>query len=134
MASDDDHRLAEVGLGVPGRMRQRHEHLLAAPTPFAHVVLDDRVAAGKSMLVPKPFEHPFGRVALLAVNRTVIFQYTVDDIRKRIQLRTQRRLAELVSRRLRMPQHLLHGLSCYAKTTGRFSLAQTANMAGQANS
>ena len=65
-AADDDHRLAEIGLGMTRRMRQRHEHLPAAPFALAHVILDDRVAAGEPVLVPQPLEHPLGRVALLA--------------------------------------------------------------------
>ena len=33
MASDDHNRFAEVSLGMSGRMRQRHEHLI--PTALA---------------------------------------------------------------------------------------------------
>ena len=50
--SADHHlRLAEVGLGIPGWMRQRHEHLALAQLPEPHVVLHDRVAAEIAVLV-----------------------------------------------------------------------------------
>jgi hypothetical protein len=52
--ADDDHRLAEIGLGVPGWMRQRHEHLAAAPFALPHVILHDRVAAGEPVLIHCP--------------------------------------------------------------------------------
>ena len=52
MASDDDHRLAEVGLGVARPVHERHEHLLPAQPLRAHGVLDDRVAAPERVLRP----------------------------------------------------------------------------------
>ncbi|MDR7031035.1 hypothetical protein J2X08_004465 [Rhizobium rosettiformans] len=45
-------------------MSQRHEHLLAAPIALAHVILDDRVAAGEATFIAKPVEYPLGRMAL----------------------------------------------------------------------
>ena len=50
----DHHRafLAEVRLGVAGRMMQRHEHLAAAPLMLAQIRLHDRVAAGEPVLIP----------------------------------------------------------------------------------
>lgn len=50
-AADHHHRLAEVGLPMARRVSQRHEHFLATLIPLAHVVLDDRVAAGEAALV-----------------------------------------------------------------------------------
>ena len=70
-AADDNDSLPEVGLCVPRWVRQRHEHLLAAPIPLAHIVLDDRVATGKPVLVAQPVEHPLGRMTLLARDRPV---------------------------------------------------------------
>ena len=49
---DHRHRLAEVDLGVAGRMGERHEHLLGAGMLLAQVIFDDRVAAGKAVLGP----------------------------------------------------------------------------------
>ena len=49
---DHRHRLAEVDLGVAGRMGERHEHLLDAGMLLAQVIFDDRVAAGKAVLGP----------------------------------------------------------------------------------
>lgn len=55
-ATDHHHRHAEVRLRMSWRMRQRHEYLLAALIPLAHIILDDRVAAGEPALVSKPVE------------------------------------------------------------------------------
>ena len=64
-APDHRYRLAKVGLGVAGRMDERHEHL-APPLPsLADIVLYGRVAAGKAVLGSQPFIDPLGRVPLL---------------------------------------------------------------------
>ena len=62
---DHRHRLAKVRLGVAGRMRERHEHLLGAGMLLAQVVLDDRVAARKAVLGPQALKDPLGRMPLL---------------------------------------------------------------------
>ena len=129
--SDDNIGLAEVRLGLTRRMGQRHEHLALTTALFSHVILDDGVAARKAVLVAETVEDPLRRMALLAVNRAVIDQNTVNDSRERIQLRARRRLAAAVARGLRMAKHLLHSLSRYAKPTCRLALAQTINMTGQ---
>ena len=77
-AADHHRRLAEIGLRMARRMRQRHEHLLAALIPLAHIVLDDRVAAGEAALVTKPVEYPFGSMPLLARHHNVSFQPLLD--------------------------------------------------------
>ena len=64
-ATNDADRLAEVGLGVPRRMHQRHEHLLRPLPPAGDVVLHDRDAAREAVLVPQPLEDPLRRVLLL---------------------------------------------------------------------
>jgi|GEM_PF-2347205 len=66
--TDDHHPLAEVGLSVPGRMRQRHEHLAAAPFALPHVVFHDRVATGEPVLFAKPLEYSLRRVPLHHLN------------------------------------------------------------------
>ena len=130
---DDRIRLAEVCLSVTRRVHQRHEHLPETITPFPHVILDDGLFTRKAMFIAKTLEYPLRRMALLAVDRTVLFQNTIDDIRERVQLRALRWLAAAIARRLRMSEHLLHRLASNAKPTGRFSLAQPINMAGQPN-
>jgi hypothetical protein len=62
---DHRHRLAKVGLGMAGRMGERHEDLLAAGMLFAQVVRHDRIAAGKTMLGPQALVDPLGRMPLL---------------------------------------------------------------------
>ncbi len=132
-AGDDRIRLAKVRLSVTRRVRQRHEHLTLATAPFPDVILDDGLFARKAMLVAKTLEYPLRRVALLAVNRSVLFQNTVNDIPEGVQLRALRWLAAAVARRLRVPEHLPHRLSRYAKPTRRLSLTQPINMARQPN-
>ena len=132
-AGDDRIRLAKVRLGMPRRMRQRHEHLPETTAPFPNVILDDGLPTRKAMLVAKTLEYPLRRVALLAVNRSVLFQNTVNDIREGVQLRALRWLPAAVARRLRMPEHLLHRHPRNAKPTCRLSLTQPFNMACQPN-
>ena len=52
---------------MPRCRMQRHEHLPATPLMLTHVILDDRIAAGKAVFVPQSFKHLFGRVTLFAV-------------------------------------------------------------------
>ena len=85
------------------------------------------------MFVAKALEYTLRRVVLLTVNRSVLLQNTVDDIREGGQFRAFRWLASPTSRRFRMPQHLPHRLAPNAKPTCRLSLAQTIDMAGQPN-
>lgn len=77
--TDHHHGLAEVGLGVSGRMGQRHEHIPPPTLPLPDVVLHNRVAASEPIFVAKPLEHPLGRVPLLAQNATIPVEPTVDD-------------------------------------------------------
>ncbi len=106
MASDDDHRLAEVGLGVPGRVCQQHEHLAAATFALTHVILHDRVAAGEPVLIAKPLEHPLRRVPLLAMNLAITLQPAIDDPGEPIQLRPFHRCRSAISGRNRIRHHL----------------------------
>ena len=131
-AADDGLRFAEVGLGMPRRMRQRHEHLAAAPLALTHVVLHDRVAAGETVLVAKPLEHPLRGVPLLAVNRAITLQPAVDDPGEPVQLRPLHRGRPPVAGRNREGQHLTHAVARDAKVPGRLSLAH-ALRAGQTN-
>ena len=55
-APDDDQGLAEVALGMARRVGQRHEHLPRLVAVLPHVVLDDGVSAGETVLVPEPLE------------------------------------------------------------------------------
>ena len=126
---DDNISFAKVRLGLARRMGQRYEHLALTTTPFSHVILDDGVAARKAVLVAETIKDPLRRVTLLAVNRAVIGQNTLDDRRERIQLRARDRMAATLAGGLRIAQDLLHSLAGDAKPTGRLALAQTLNMA-----
>ncbi len=72
------------------RVPQRHEHLPQTTAPFPNVILYDGPLTREAMFVAKTLEYPLRRVMLLAVNRSVLFQNTVDDIREGSQLRTLR--------------------------------------------
>jgi hypothetical protein len=74
------HLLAEVGLRVSRRMRERHEHLALAQLPEPHVVLYDRIAARVPVLVGQPLRDPLGGVALLPAFRLVVLQDLVDTV------------------------------------------------------
>ena len=53
-ATDDDPRLAKVGLRVAWRMGQRHEHLTPPPFTLSDVILHNGVAAREPMLIHCP--------------------------------------------------------------------------------
>jgi len=59
-------------------MRQRHEHLALTEPLQPHVVFDDGVAAGESVLFFQPVEDALGGVALFAGPRFIVFQNLVD--------------------------------------------------------
>jgi hypothetical protein len=63
--TDHHQRFTEIGLRVPGRMRQRYEHLLVAQTCLAHVILYHRVAAAEAVLRIQPLPDPLGGENLL---------------------------------------------------------------------
>ena len=84
-AADHHDRFAEIGLGMARCVRQRNEHFAIPPTVFAHVILDDGVAALETMLVAKPLEDPLGCMPLLARSLTILRQPLVDDPGEPIQ-------------------------------------------------
>ena len=122
-------RLAEVHLGVPGRMRQGHEHLLGPALLLPNVVGDDGDAAGEAVLVAQPLEDPLRRVPLLLRKGPVRLQDLVDDRDERVELRAHRGLRSPVPRRHRVLQDLRHRLAVDPEQPGRRSLAQPIDMA-----
>ena len=133
LAADHRHRLAEVGLPVPGRMHQGHEHLPPPQPPLPDVVLHDRLAAGEAVLGPQPLEDAPRRVPLLARPLPVLLQDPVDDAGEPIELGPRRRLAAPVARRHRKAQHLRHRLRVDAEHPRRLPLAHPLHMAGAPN-
>ena len=133
LAADHRHRLAEVDLGMAGRVDERHEHLPRAGAPLAHVVLHDRVAAGKAVLGAQALIDPLGRVPLLGRGGAVRLQDLVDDRGESLELGARGRLGAPVARRHREGQHLAHGVAVDAKAPCRLALAQPLDMAGVAN-
>jgi hypothetical protein len=114
------HRFAEIYLRMARRVRQGHESL-ASPSPLnPNVILDDRVAAGKAMLIAKSLEYPLGRVSLLYRRCSVRFQDCLDHWDQRTQLRLLRRPLPNIPGRHREPTHLRNRLSAQSKNTSRF--------------
>src|SRR6185312_9451938 len=116
-------RLAKVGLRLPGRVRQRHEHLLSARPARPHVVLHDGVAAPVAVLLTQPVEDPLRRMPLLCRPPLILLQHGVDHARPLIQLRPPRRLFPPVARRHRIAQHLAHRLAGQPKLRRHTPLA-----------
>ena len=129
LAPDDGPRLAEVDLGMAGIVSQRYEDLLAALPAFPHVVFDDRIAAGETMLVPQPLEDPLGGVPPFTMYLPIRLQDPVDDAGKRIQLGASRRPATAIARRHRVCQHLVHRLAIDPEDPRRLALAHPIDMA-----
>ena len=63
--TDHRYRLAEVDLGMAGRVGERDEHLLGPGMPLADVILHGRVATGEAVLGTQALKDPLGRVPLL---------------------------------------------------------------------
>jgi hypothetical protein len=133
LAPDHRHRLAEVGLPVPGRMDQGHKHLPPLQPPFPDVGLHDRLATREAVLGPQPLEDAPRRVPLLARASPVLLQDPVDDAGEPVELGARRRLAAPVSRRHRKAQHLRHRLRVDAEHPRRPPLAHAVHVAGAPN-
>ena len=121
--ADQRHRLAEIHLRMPRRMRQRHEHLAPARHLPPHVILHHGVAAAIAVFVAQPLEDPLGRVPLLARRLPVGLQDRLDHPEQRAQLGLPRRLATHIARRRRIPAHLGHRLPAQPKHPGRLAPA-----------
>jgi hypothetical protein len=71
-AADHNQGLAEIGLRVPGWMRQRYEHLPLAQLSLPHIIFHDRVATWKRVLVPQSLKDPLGTVSLFSRPSVVV--------------------------------------------------------------
>ena len=105
-ATDLGQCFAKVSLGMPRRVRERHEHLLAALAPARDVILHDRNAAGKTVLVAQPLENALRCMPLLFWPVFVSCQDRIDHAGEGIELRPKRRLRAHIPRRHRVLQHL----------------------------
>ena len=122
-AADHHGGFAKVGLGMAWRVRERNEHLAMPPAMFAHVVLDDCIAAGKPVLVTEPLENTFGRMSLLARALPILEKPSIDDHGEAFQLRPPDRHRTPVARRHRKRHHLPHAVPRYPEMTSRLALA-----------
>ena len=124
--ADLDHGLTKICLGMAGRMRQRHEHLPAALLALSDVILDDRVAAGETVLFAKAVKYPLRRMTLLARNLTVTIKPCIDDRNERFQLGPPHRRRPAVTGGLRIRQHLADRVARYVEMLRRLTLAHAA--------
>jgi hypothetical protein len=133
LAPDHRHRLAEIGLPMPGRMGQRDKHLPPLQPPLPDIGLHDRLAAREAVLGLEPLKDAPRRVPLLARPRPVLLQDPVNDAGEPIQLGPHRWFAAPVARRHRKPQHLRHRLRVDPKLPRRLPLAHPLHMTGTPN-
>jgi hypothetical protein len=104
-------------------VRERNEHLTSTALALADIVLDDRVAAGETVLLAQPVIHALGGMALLAVGLTIPVQPRVDDLGEPVQLRALDRRRAPVTRRHRERQHLRYAVARNVEMTRCLSLA-----------
>ena len=125
--TDDADSFTKVGLRMPRRVHQWHEHLALPLTLLQHVVLHDGQAAAITMLGAQPLEDPLRDVTLLRWTALIILQDLIDDADERVQLRPGRRAATPVSGRNRESQHLRYSPRVDPETSRRLTTAQTLN-------
>src|SRR4051794_14208318 len=125
--TDDADSFTKVGLRMPRRVHQRHEHLALPLTLLQHVILYDGQAAAITVLGAQPLEDPLRGVPLLRWTAPIILQDLIDDIDERVQLRPCRRAATPVSGRNREGQHLRYRPRIQPEPTSRLATAQTLN-------
>ena len=109
-AGDLDDRLAEVELGVTGRMAERDEDLLRVLLGLGHGPLDLGDPAGVAVLVTEALEDPPRRVALLGWGTLVGFEDLVDDGQEGPELGLGPGVGHLVAGGLGVRQDLVQGL------------------------
>ena len=116
-------RLPEVGLRVPWRVGQRHEHFLGHLPARAHVVPHRRVAAVEPALVAEPLEDPPGGVALLGSHLLIVVQDLLDEARVIRKLGAAHRHLPPVPGRRRARDHLRNGAPVDPETQRRSTVA-----------
>jgi hypothetical protein len=107
---DLDRRLAEVELGLAGRVGQGDEHLLVMAAVQGDGLLDPGDAAGVAVLVPEALEDPLRRVVLLGGSVPVGGEDLLDQAEVGSEPGLRPGLGSPVPRRLGVGQDLLQGL------------------------
>src|SRR5471030_264268 len=132
-APDDADGLTKVGLSMPRRMHQRHEHLLRLLTPAGHIILYNRDATREPILTAEPLKDPLRRMLLLLRSRLVVPKNVVDHWNKWIKLWLRRRLLAHITRRHREPYHLGYRPRAKPKPSSRRPFAQSLDLNRIAN-
>ena len=109
-------RFAKISLGVARCVVQRDKHLPPPALLIAHVILDDRVAAGEPVLAAG--QKPLGRVTLLAGPANIITS-SWSFFGQPVQLSPLYRRHPPIPRR----EHLLHALARNPEVTCRLARA-----------
>ena len=126
--ADHPKALAEIHLGMPGRVAERDENLLTPPLLLTHIIGDDRDPARIAVLVTQPLENPLARMTLLLQPALVLLENLIDHRRKRIQLRTHRLTRTTIPGRYRMLQDLRYRLAVDPELTSRLTTAHPVNV------
>src|SRR3954469_18033364 len=123
-ARDEAIGLAKIRLSVTRAMAQRHEHLARSQRRRRHIFPHNRIAAGKSPLIPETLKYPLRRVALLLVHPAIGLEEGVDPRRLRAQLLRGRPLTPPVAGRNRILKHLRDRVPVNAKPRRHLTSAQ----------
>src|SRR5512135_1557631 len=123
-AVEDDLGLAEVDLGLAGRVGQRDEDLGVTASPGPHGVLDDRQAAFVAVLVAEPLEDALGGVPLLPGGLAVILEDLMEDRQQGVELGPRAGRGPAIARRLGMAEDLGERVPVDVVLTASRSLAQ----------
>jgi len=126
-AADHADCLAEIDLGVPRRVHQRHERLAQPPFGGPHVILHGRITASVAVLRLEPLEDPQRRMPLLGRRRLVRLQDRIDDGQQGPELRLPGWLRPHIPRRCRIPAHPSDRIPAQPEKAGGLSAALAFN-------
>lgn len=97
-------RLTEVNLRMPKRMRQRYDHILGPALLLAHAVGNIGKAAGQTVLVAQPLEHPPSRAPSLLRQSPTRLENPIDHLEEPVGLRPHQKLRATIPNRHRVLQ------------------------------
>ena len=96
--ADNSKRLAKVNLSMAGGMGQRHKHFTGSAFCLSNIIRHNRNATREPVIVTKTLINPLRRVALLFDQILILCQNLINEARKRIQLRANRRAIPTITR------------------------------------
>ena len=114
-------------------MIKRHEYFSPSLPPTSDLIAHDRDSALIAMLLAKPFENPFSRVALLFRLRFIRLENFVDDRDKRPERLFRAIYFPAIAGRLDMFKRLSNGPPVEPILLGRLANTELAGQNSQAN-